>query len=355
MKIAYIGNNYLSSYRRAEGYIKNYPDSIHHFFKIREWKDEDLETRYNIPYQNIEYFEFNSDFIKNGNYDIILQMNDKFFHHKINLENVNVLNLIQKNILFDRAQIIIDTYFNGLNVCLPKQDNFDDTDIVFLKPIYSSGSYDVNDIGYRKYKFGEIKNNNDNNYQITEFINSTELALLFFVSNGNGEVYCVDAGEQEYIIDDEGKPMLIYGESNLQNNIKYDLAKKFCLKLIKSEKYDMIKSFYSVQFIVKDNKFYLIDFNSRTGPASLEIELSNQLSSKVFNYLDFMVGNCSFEECQKNISNNAGFIYFAVNKNTGKKITLKHIENRESYIIFKNDNKKSGLCNNLVDVYAYAK
>lgn len=350
MKIAYVGNNQSSSFKRALAYAKNEPSSTHHFYMVRETEPGDMIPA--LRHGALEYFEYIAvSELQERCYDIALNMNDKYFHKALIFnEHGGQTNLAKKDQLFRAAKPLLSG-----NITLPKQGDFKDTDLVFVKPTYSSGCYDSNIHTYKHHTFKDVKNlglDTDKN-QIAEFIDTDDTVILYFVTNGKGDVHNIDVVEQEYISNSKGIPMVVFNETNLINKSEYKELIEFCLDLIKQEKYNFLQAFFSIQFLIKDGKFYLIDFNTRTGPASLAVELSGKMSSRLFNYLPFMAGKVEFDKLE--IPQNNGFIHYSTSAYGDVLTSRKIIKNHPQLFSFDQEKKSTGLSNSETYAFAYPK
>lgn len=350
MKIGYIGNNYLSSFRKVEAYAKCNPHHTHVFYKVKEYDAEVMDDSYHIGYENYSsklFSEFNINDV-----DLVISINDRYFRKILEIYNLNINNLTHKNEL----QIAAEKFIIENNPCFsnPKNTDFNDDDVVIVKPFNSSGTYDPNPIGYKTFTYSDIKDRvpalKAKNYIIQERIQSDEVILLHFISNGD-KIYCADIGEQQFIPDGDCRPFLAYTESGFLNKPEYAQLKQDCLNFLITEHYYSVVSHFTIQCVKKDNKYYIIDCNTRVGPSSVEVELLDIASAKFFNYLDFMLKNEEFENVV--VSQNPGFVHFA--SRDSKILTDRFIDTSKKAKRFLSDNKKSGVNRSDIDIYAYAK
>jgi hypothetical protein len=289
MKICYVGDNNEGALKRCQAFIKVNPQYEHFYALIGPHK----QKHHTIPYDitHIDETEF-----RYSDYDLVLNMNDKTFFILAEQIEPRIPNFTDKKTLSEFAKQF------GFNV--PKDENFQDCDLVFVKPTLSSGGYSEEKFCYRKIDFGAVKAFASNDkYLIQQYIPS-DLTLQFGVVSNGKEAHIYDIILLEFKTDLVGKTMVVYGESDYNKfSSLYPEQCKRVLEFIKVSGYDRVKGIFTLQFLDPGNGWYLHDFNTRTGPFTVELELNNFINTRIYKMLPFIAGKKTFNDVNQNIEN----------------------------------------------------
>ena len=111
--------------------------------------------------------------------------------------------------------------------------------------------------------------------------------------------------------------------------------------------YDKMKCIFNVQFLVNNSKFYIMDFNTRTGPISCQLELYCLMDPRVYKLVPFLAGDKTAEECvgNKPIERYRNYAEFQ-----GKTVTSRVFYKNPKRVIV-SENKTSGIVRNDYEVY----
>lgn len=274
--IAFIGDPWAGSIRRLEAFVLMNPNYKFTFVNAINLVNEKIK----IPCESILYSEFDKN-----NYDLVLTLNDKHFD-KI-LPN-NLPNVVDKSIL----------NYQITNFGLPHFENlgFEDNDLVFIKPIIGAGQYTTDSISYRKHYYKDIKNQVEPYHLVQEFIDSPIVYFVTYVCNGRS-VEFIDVTEAYHLVDNKGISLNTHLESKIHVKERYqyliDLGKSF----IHFISYNTVPGIYMTQFMRSINgKFYLNDFNVRTGPASDYATTMGIFNHRIHSMIPFIIGDKSFKK-----------------------------------------------------------
>lgn len=338
-KIAYLGINQRGGFRRAEAFIKNAPQYDHTFVIFLEWNGESAEPAYKIPYENVRYI-LSKDFVFDE-YDLVLHMNDKLFKHVLNNANLGLDDMADKQVMTNVSK--------KLGLPMLKESGFNDDEFVILKPVNSSGSYSAEPLAYQGIEFSKVKHFVGNsNYVIQEFVPTKDVIMFSTISNGKGTLFRCDVVVYEYVPDDKGQFFPQYMESKEHLISEYQNQFDNVEKFLRAAGYDKIPGIFNLQFVQRDGNFYLIDFNTRSGPVTTEAEVNNIMNPRVYRTLPFMLGETSIEKCVDFSLKFENYRLFATKD--GKKLT--EIEFTPSSKCVKiSENKKSGCFRDDFDIY----
>jgi hypothetical protein len=185
-------------------------------------------------------------------------------------------------------------------------DIFTDEEFVMMKPRISSGGYSSNPLCYNKRKFDEVKEfAEDSEYLIQEYVESYDILLLSFASNGK-VLSLYDIVEQEFRPSAAGNIFTSYIQSNLALREKPEVAELIAKtrEFFEFIEYQDFVGFFGIQFISKDGKFIPIDCNLRTGPVAMELEFRKIADTRMYKAIPFFFGN---KECQEYLENPAKY------------------------------------------------
>ena len=333
-KVAYIGSNQTGSFKRAEAFIKN-SEGYEHTYVL--FQDSLLPPVYWLEYPNFKFIH--SSRFKFSDYDLVLHMNDNLFDLVLKNSDADLPNMADKAVLDQKAKEFGFPTF--------KTEGFDDEDFVVVKPSISSGSYSPSHECYSKQKFKDVKKFvNDPEYVIQEYVDTSCVIMFSIVSNGK-DLYDCDIVEYEYLPDHNGKFFSAYMES------KADLIPQYREQIDKLRSflsfigYDKLKCIFNVQFLVNNGKFYIMDFNTRTGPISCQLELHGLMDPRVYKLVPFLAGDKTAEECvgNKPIERYRNYAEFQ-----GKTVTSRVFYKNPKRVLV-SENKTSGIVRNDYEVY----
>lgn len=287
-KIAYLGINQRGGFRRAEAFIKHGPQYEHTFVIFLEYEGESPDPKYQIPYPNVRYITFDEfDF---NDYDLVLHMNDKLFKHVLKNIDPSIEDMADKNAMERAAKVF--------GFPMLRTEGFADDDLVILKPISSSGSYSKDTRCYSKIKFADVKSFvGDTNFIIQEFVDTKDVVMFSTISNGKGDFYRCDVVDYEYVPDRKGQFFPQYMESRFELIPHYSEMFDKIEAFMRFISYDKLKTIANIQFLKSGDEFFIMDFNTRTGPNSAESDINNIMDPRVYRLLPFLLGEKSAEEC----------------------------------------------------------
>lgn len=287
-KICYVGDNNEGALRRAFAFICANPEYEHYYVCIGPHK----QLHYAIP---CNVFYLDEAHVNYSLFDLVLNVTDKTFTTILNIAGIT-RNLTNKQELSETALEF------GFNV--PATSNFADLDTVFVKPVMSSGAYAVEDFCYRPIKFEEIKKLglDPTKYLIQQFIDSRFTLQFSVISDGNTlQIY--DIILLEFDRDRLGKSLVVYGESLIHQIDEYRMQCDKIITFLKIHGYDKIKGIFSLQFLhtsENSSEWYLHDFNSRTGPFTVELQLSGLIDPRIYRMMKCMVGDMPLSGINEN-------------------------------------------------------
>ena len=286
-KVAYIGANQTGSFKRAEAFIKNGLGYEHTYVIFSENPETPAEW---LNYPNTKIIQ--APQFKYEDYDLVLHMNDKLFDMILEKSGKDLPNMADKDALAQKAREFgLDTF---------KVDNFSDEDNVIVKPRISSGSYSERSDCYSKQKFKDVKHLFGHPGFVIQEYHETSKVIMFSIVSSGEELFNCDVVEYEYLPDHHGKFFSAYMESQAHLIPHYKEQIDKLRAFIKFIGYDKIKSIFNVQFLVEGDKFYIMDFNTRTGPISCQLELHGLMDTRVYKLVPFMVGDKTLQECISN-------------------------------------------------------
>lgn len=323
MKIAFLCLNLVDSIRRAEAFIKNFPNDDFTIAIVREEHDRYSKhpRNYTIPLTNVSYIEgeeFNAD-----DYDLVLPNNDKacgflFSHvYKDRVPNLSSKVLFQKTLLAFKK-------FDLLRTNVPEEDSsFSDDDFVMMKPANSSGGHSELNLCYNKRKFIEVAEYaRDSNFLIQEYRDSHDILLLSFVSNGV-DIVLYDVVEQEFRPSKRLNIFTSYVKSNLYLRDQHSELIQKTKEFFNFSGMQEFRGFFGVQFLVHDGKYFPVDCNLRTGPLAMEIEFRNLLDTRMYKSLPFFFGS---EECKEYLENPKNYeAYLCYAEEEGRVLTSRKV------------------------------
>ncbi len=340
MKIAYIGNSQYTSLRIAELYVRTYPEYEHTYVLCPLWHNDPIyPLKYKLPYDNVNYILF--DDYRRENYDLVINVNDKYFDERIKHQKLDLKNLADKSVLSNT--LIRFGKFDTI-----KNFGFTEKDWVIMKPIRSSGSYSQNPLCYKKLRYEQvIPFKDDHEYIIQEYIESINTVSLHICIGS--EFHLCDIRQQEFIpFEPLGNKHLFAFADNIEvlSSVEIDLINK-TKDFFEFTGYNQLKGFYFLQFIKLGNTYYLNDFNTRMNPVNTEGFLNNLIDSPSVKMLPYVLGLKSIEECLSDISN---FRFKAYTCYQGKPITSRVSDISPNAIKISRP-EESAVFQNLIDVY----
>lgn len=331
MKICYVGDNNEGALKRCQAFVKANPQYEHFYALIGPHK----QKHHTIPYAvtHIDESEF-----KYSDYDLVLNVNDKTFFILAEQTEPQIPNFADKKTLSKFAKQF------GFNV--PKDEGFQDSDLVFVKPTLSSGGYSEEKFCYKKIEFGAVKVASSNDkYLIQQYIPS-DLTLQFSVVSNGKEAHIYDIILLEFKTDTAGKAMVVYGESDYHkfSSLYQDQCKRV-LEFIKFSGYDKVKGIFTLQFLDPGKGWYLHDFNTRTGPFTVELELAGYLDPRIYKMLPFIVGAKTYDEVKQPIRK-----YLHYTEDNGKILSCQSFTPSQNRLRL-TSNKKSGMIRNDYQIF----
>lgn len=322
IKIAFLVLNQRDNIRRCEAFIRNYLDAEYSIvFLKEEWEkhlNKELELSYKIPIGNVRYLQVEE--FKSEEYQLVLPNTDKVMDFLLSVRYPGMINANDKCI-FQRK---VDEFgkFDRIRSNV-SGDSFVDGDSVMMKPRISSGGYSSNPLCYNKRRFDEVKEfAEDSEYLIQEYIESYDILLLSFASNGK-VLSLYDIVEQEFQPSRAGNIFTSYIQSNLALREKPEVAELIAKtrEFFEFIEYQNFVGFFGIQFISKDGKFIPIDCNLRTGPVAMELEFRKIADTRMYKAIPFFFGD---KQCQEYLENPATYErYRCYAEANGKPITTK--------------------------------
>ena len=290
-KIAFLVLNQKDQVRRCEAFIKN---SLEHEYTIvflkEEWEiriGKKFELSYEIPIGNVRYIH--AEEFKNEDYDLVLPNSDKVIDFLISCRYHGLINANNKRTFQEKVNTFGKFDFLRTNLT----DQFNNDELVMMKPSISSGGYSSNPLCYNQRRFEEVKEfSEDSEFLIQEFVPSFDILLLSFACNGKDFVL-YDVVEQEFRPSSAGNIFTSYIQSNLGLKDQVEV-KELISKTIEFSDFIGYKNFvgfFGVQFLVKDGKFFPIDCNLRTGPVAMELEFRNIADTRMYKAIPFFFGD----------------------------------------------------------------
>ena len=107
----------------------------------------------------------------------------------------------------------------------------------------------------------------------------------------------------EFDRDRLGKSLVVYGESLIHQIDEYRMQCDKIITFLKIHGYDKIKGIFSLQFLhtsENSSEWYLHDFNSRTGPFTVELQLSGLIDPRIYRMMKCMVGDMPLSGINEN-------------------------------------------------------
>ena len=331
MKVCYVGDNNAGALKRCQAFIKANPQYEHFYALIGPHKQKHHTIPYGVTY--IDESEF-----RHSDFDLVLNMNDKTFFILAEQTDPQIPNFADKKTLSKFAKQF------GFNV--PKDEGFQDSETVFVKPTLSSGGYSEEKFCYRKIDFRDVKDISGNDkYLIQQYIPS-DLTLQFCVVSNGKEAHIYDIILLEFKTDRDGKIMVVYGESNLNKfgELYRDHAEKV-LEFIEFSGYNKVKGIFTLQFLDPGNGWYLHDFNTRTGPFTVELELNSYLNPRIYGMLPFIAGDKPFDEVTQHVEN---FRHYT--EDNGQILSSRYFTTSPNRLLAVS-NKRSGMIRNDYQVF----
>lgn len=338
MKIAFLCLNLVDTLRRAEAFIQNCPSDDFTIVIIREWHDRDLRpsVRYQIPFSNVSYIE--DTCFDAADFDLVLPNNDKACDFLFSTVYSGQLPNLSNKVVFNRVASNFGE-FDMLRSNVDSNTHFADNDYVMLKPANSSGGFSELNLCYNKRRFNEVEPYNTSDFIIQEFVDSSDIILLSFVSNGT-DLVLYDVVEQEFKQSKNLNIFTSFIKSNLYLRDVYAALIEKTRRFFKFAGYTEFKGFFGIQFLQHNGKMYPIDCNLRTGPLAMELELRGILDTRMYKAMPFFFGDNQCKMYLEEPQNYQSYICYA--EENGKLTTSRNFTpNHETRIAITND-KTSG-------------
>jgi hypothetical protein len=287
MRLALFSDHTAGAVRRSFCYMQHCKD--HDVTYVLVWKFIDDATKAIVQAEGertCKSFKIISiDAYVKSSYDVVINTSDKHFFGRLEHKNLSV-NLVNKETLYHECK------HHG--ILSPSIENLDGKRC-FVKPKISSGAYDEDWVGYRNFNFDELAalNPDPEKYLVQEYLDTNECVLLIFLCNGE-EIRLTDSCTNVFDKDSDGRPLCVYGDfTNTRHEIIKHLFKQQItqtLEMMYNLQYNRLHGTFNVQFSIVGDKLYLHDFNTRTGPFSIEIENRKFFDTGFYSTLDYQLG-----------------------------------------------------------------
>lgn len=344
MKIAFFGDHTPSSVKRAICYMENCQG--HDVTYVLAWSymvDDEKEQLNNIGNRLCKSFSIINlpDYVST-NFDAVINTSDKHFHARLEHKGLTT-NLVNKETLYYECE--------RHGILSPSIKNLEGRRC-FIKPKISSGAYDDNDLGYHDFDYSElVKIRPDRNkYLVQEYLESIECVLFIFLCNGK-DIVLIDSSISIFGKDNDGKPLCVYGDFTtrrheiIQNIFQKQLNQT--VEMMYNLQYNKLNGTFNVQFsVTKDGQAYLHDFNTRTGPFSIEIENRKFFDTGFYSTFEYQLGLVDKLNVQKE-----SWIHYTEDQDGKLLIPREMIFSNPKGCIQINSDKKSGMVRSDYNVF----
>lgn len=283
-RIAFFGEPWHGSMQRFDAFMRSNPQYEYSFINANKSMNQNYFDSGQIhPFELVPSHPFESKFFYDFNpseYDVILTLNDKFFDKVLAAYGSSCPNLVDKNIL---EQANKDFGFKVI-----QSSDFEDNQMVFVKPRIGAGQYAIDDLSYKKFRYGEIKDRlNLSIHKVQEFLPSPLFTFVSTLVDHGGNIEFMDVTQAYHLFDykDVSLNCLLESKSNQVEKFaeQISLAKEF----IKFVKLDTIPGIYMCQFTT--DFLNIIDFNVRSGPIADYVTFNDLYTHKIHNNFSFIV------------------------------------------------------------------
>lgn len=342
-KIAFLGEPWHGAMIRLESFMKVNPQYDFSFVNCNEQMNQNnLKGFPDHPFEFQPTCTFTSSFFHNFNpdeYYSIFVLNDKFFDKLITVKKSKCLNLTNKKILEQEVERF------GLGKI--KSTNFDDDDIVFVKPILGAGQYAPDNISYRKFRYSDIKELLNPNFHIVQdYIDEPIVTFVNSIVSPDGEIDIIDVSQAYHSFDTKEQSLNCHLESKFSIIDQFAEHISITKEFLKSTNLISIPSVYMLQFARYYGNLIITDFNVRTGPIADIVTAYGYYKHKIQSNLSFMVESTP-------IVNDVVYPRFRCYLEKDGIVISPLIENRDfaNRILLDGGNKTSGLIRSDYETY----
>lgn len=341
-QIAFLGEPWYGSMVRLESFMMSNPEYDYSFINANlEMNKKNMQGEPDHPFEFTPNHFFKSRFFHDfdpSEFDLILTLNDKFFDKVLTANNSSCPNLTDKLILSEATSRF---GFDKIET-----ENFNDSDIVFVKPIIGAGQYAFDNLCYKKFQYDHIKNEiNAERHIVQHFINSPLFTFVSSIININGQIEIMDVSQAYHTFDYKDVSLNCHLESKSHELELYTENIELTKEFLTFTGFTSLPGIYMCQFTTQQGQLSVIDFNVRTGPISDFVTLNNLYTARVQNNFSFIVEN---KPIKRDVKYPDFRCYLEKNgKILSPLVKNPDFENRKRLI----ENKTSGLIRNDYETY----